>query len=132
MGREVKTTISVPSHTKVLIVEDAAIRIRWFREKLLNPTVVTNKQDALLVLRNGAPYDLVFLDHDSVPIFWTKEDKDTMTFYDVAKRLHELEYSGKVILHSLNSDGRKRMLSLLRQTADVVELPYGTFEIVHD
>ena len=73
--------ITIPSNSRVLVVEDSRSRINWFREHLnARTTICETKEDALEVLKNDAPFDIVFLDHDAVPIFWTKEDADTKTF----------------------------------------------------
>lgn len=114
---------------KVLVVEDSAERVSWFRSKLPGASIATTKEQALEFLKNGAPFNLVFLDHDAVPIFWTEKDADEKTFYDVAKRLTELKFSGTVIIHSFNAAGIKRMESLLRHTADVRVMKFGTFTI---
>lgn len=125
--------IKIPSDKRVLVVEDNNQRNIWFREHLnARTTICATKEAALEELKNGAPFDIVFLDHDAVPVFWSLEDAEVKTFYDVAKRLTELNFDGNVVIHSFNEAGAKRMMSLLRHTAaDVVWMKFGTFGIIN-
>lgn len=120
-----------------LVIEDAASRIRWFREKLpVSKTIYATTPEAAVEAASAVAtdYDVVFLDHDAVSIFWTPEDKDEAksTFINAARTLAARKFAGTVIIHSFNVPGARRMESLLRHTADVHIMKFGTFEIECD
>jgi hypothetical protein len=107
----------------VFLVEDSAERIKWFNQKVQRMTVACRPDWALEELNHGAPFDIVFLDHDAQ---WNDATK---TFMSVALRLAELEFSGTVVIHSMNPVGAKRMAHVLGRHATVQVMPFGTFEI---
>lgn len=120
-----KETIYIPENARILIVEDNEERIKWFMARLYQPLteVATNVADALNYLQDGAPFDIIFLDHDAGLPF---DENDT--FYDVAVRLSELDYRKVVIIHSMNPAGARRMRACMKNAYGFC-FPFGTFEI---
>lgn len=123
-------TVKIPKNARVFVVEDSASRIKWFREKLAGgePKMVVGTQPdyALEELQNGAPFDIIFLDHDA------KWNDPNLTFLPVAQRLAELKFAGDVIIHSYNPPGAKRMEHILGREARVIIAPFGSFDIVRE
>jgi CheY-like chemotaxis protein len=122
MTTALKRIITIPKDARVLVVEDSAIRINWFREHLDTFDLAVDPKQGLDLLETSCPYDIVFLDHDAS---WDEFD---LTFMPVAERLKELNYQGELIIHTYNPVGAKRMQRLLRHGA---WMPYGTFDIIH-
>lgn len=118
----VKQVITIPKDARVLVVEDSAIRIKWFHENLDTFDLAVDPKQGLDLLQSGCPYDVIFLDHDAS---WDDFD---LTFISVAERLQQLNYQGELIIHTYNPVGGKRMQRMLRQG---VCLPYGTFDIIY-
>ena len=117
----------------VLVVEDNPERIAYFREKLkgYDLTVATTPAEGVKAVESRR-FDVVFLDHDAVPVFVKPDDPnhDTMTFFPVAKALAAQKYNGNVIIHSFNPVGAIRMQILLGRTAFVKRIPFGQFTLV--
>lgn len=128
------TIINIPVDKSVLIVEDNEERLNWFREIFNGMRYHTcmSSQDALDFLEYRTP-DVVFLDHDAVPIFvsLSNPNYEDKTFFRVAQRLAKNNFNGFVIVHSGNPVGAKRMADLIsdRSEARVVIAPFGTFKI---
>ena len=124
-------TIFISPEKRVLVIEDNAFRIAWFREHLnvASTTYCTTKESGLAVLKNGAPFDAVFLDYDSGPLMWQEGQPDDDTFYDVAKRLVALNFPGAIVIHSMNPVGAERLWKLFGNKKDVWVFKFGTFEI---
>jgi CheY-like chemotaxis protein len=122
MTTALKRIITIPKDARVLVVEDSAIRIRWFRENLDTFDLAVDPRQGLDLLETGCPYDIVFLDHDAS---WDEFD---LTFMPVAERLQQLDYRGELVIHTYNPVGGKRMQRMLRQGELI---PYGTFDIVY-
>jgi CheY-like chemotaxis protein len=129
----IKTIITIPKNLSVLIVEDSDERIGWFRNKLsgMDVTVCMTPDKALNVLGTHR-FDLIFLDHDAVPVFVDESDPDhrDKTFWRVAELLERTEFSGDVVIHSANPHGAERMRRILARHAHVQKHTFGTFEIV--
>jgi CheY-like chemotaxis protein len=126
--------ITIPADKLVLIVEDNVERIEWF-EKTFRGTryqICTSPLHALRFLDQWMP-DVVFLDHDAVPIFVAISDPDhaDKTFFRVAQRLARDGFGGLVVIHSGNPVGAKRMADTIseRSDANVVIAPFGSFKI---
>jgi hypothetical protein len=130
----VLTIITIPADKSVLIVEDNEIRLNWFREKLagMKYTTCSTPQKALNVL-GVHRFDVVFLDHDAVPLFVDPSDPnhDDKTFFRVAQLLARNGFDGTVVIHSGNPVGAERMAHLLedRGNIHVVIAPFGSFDI---
>lgn len=125
--------IYIAPDKRVLVIEDNEFRIGWFHENLdvASTTYCPTKEAGLAALKNGAhDFDIVFLDHDSGPLMWQEGEPDTDTFYDVAKRLIALDFSGAVVIHSMNPVGAERLQRLFGNRKDVWVLKFGTFGIV--
>ena len=120
-----KETIYIPKDARILVVEDNAQRILWFRGHLSfsRTEYAMTCAEALNCLQDGAPYDIIFLDHDAGLPF---DENDT--FYDVAVRLNELDYRKVVIIHSMNPAGARRMRTCMKNAYGFC-FPFGTFEI---
>lgn len=130
-------TIKLTGQGKYLVIEDSARRISWFRSKLpiANTVYATTPEAAVEAVSVAVlDYDVVFLDHDAVNIFWNEEDKDEAksTFIYAARKLAMRGFSGTVIIHSFNEPGARRMDSLLWHTADTHIWKFGMFDIECD
>lgn len=90
---------------KILVVEDAEERIKWFQKRFTtdNVIVVDNVDNAIDVLKNAQDFDCIFLDHD------LGDQPGTI----VAKFLRDLEFEGQVIVHSMNSSGAMNIKAIL-------------------
>lgn len=123
--------VTIPHDKTILIVEDNEIRIEWFKKRLEGAKFVIcmTPQKALNVLGVHS-FDIVFLDHDAVPVFVPDDhrDNDQLTFFRVAKLLKRVEYKGIVIIHSQNPVGAKRMQQELSEQ-QVYVMPFGQFEL---
>ena len=126
--------ITIPKERSVLVVEDNADRIAWFKHKLepMSYSVVYawTVQKALNVL-GAHRFDIVFLDHDAVPFFVedTDPENDQKTFRRVAKLLADTKYEGTVVIHSHNPVGARQMAHWLGRNAQVTVCPFGMFNI---
>jgi len=107
----------------ILVVEDDKDRIASFRRRLVGNSVtfVNSARDGISRLRAG-DIDVLFLDHDLKGIPF--EPSGPGTGYEVAKWLEENpKFRPKqIIVHSLNSPGRKRILAAL---PGAVEFPFA-------
>ena len=111
---------------RVLVVEDMLSRIDWFKQHLIGCKVdfAHTVVDSLRLLREN-DYDTIFLDHDLNDEHYTClfEGKELTTELleqsgtEVARWLGanpDKSSQARVILHSLNEEGRKRMASHLK------------------
>lgn len=123
--------ITISKDKTILIVEDNNIRIEWFEKRLegMKFVVCVTPQMALTVLKNH-DFDIVFLDHDAVPVFIPDDHPDhkLLTFFRVAQLLKRIDYKGVVVIHSQNPVGAKRMQREL-EDQEVYVLPFGHFEL---
>lgn len=128
------TVFGIPENKFVLIVEDNEERIEWFKNALsgMRYQICMTPYDALAWLDSSTP-DVVFLDHDAVPMFVQPEDPDfsDLSFYRVAQRLARDNFSGLVVIHSGNPVGALRMANLIseKNCAKVLKAPFGSFKI---
>jgi len=131
-----KPVVTIDPTKSVLIVEDNVARVHWFRDKLegMDVTVATNVDEALRVLGLDFKYDIIFLDHDAVPVYMNQYDESYHkdSFWLVAMRLAEMKFSGDVLIHSWNVLGSRRMEHVLGRTARVVRIPFGQFDLVKE
>lgn len=127
-------TIKITGQRKYLVIEDNGSRINWFKSKLpIERTTYAWTPEAAVTAVSIDPldYDVVFLDHDAVNIFWQPEDKDEAksTFIYAARKLAVRGFAGTVVIHSFNVPGARRMDSLLRHSAETYIWKFGTFDI---
>ena len=127
-----KHQINIPCEKTVLVVEDNHDRNEWFREHLggLRFTIAASPQRAENVL-GAHRFDIVFLDHDAVPVFVDPTDPDfqSKTFFRIAEILAKTHYDGIVVIHSQNPVGAQRMKYMLGRDATVHVMPFGTFDV---
>jgi CheY-like chemotaxis protein len=110
----------------VLIVEDMLARIEWFKQIFIGYDIdYTHKVSIALELLEQNTYSTIFLDHDLCDDHYLCYlEGNTLTSElleqsgtEVARWLgaHPTNNpAAKVVLHSLNEEGRKRMASLLK------------------
>jgi CheY-like chemotaxis protein len=107
---------------KVLILEDDPIRHKAFKTNFwhCDMTIVITAQEAIKKLTNNQ-YDYLFLDHDLGGTQFAPSDENSG--YAVAKFLEnnpQYKPATRIIIHSLNPDGRKAMNMAL---PEAVQLP---------
>lgn len=132
-----KQLISIKRDQRVFIAEDQQERIQWFKKKLVNlySDIVTSPGAGVELLQYqkqlGAPYDIVFLDHDAIREFIQPGDPQfhLKTFFPVAQELARQQFNGTVIIHSFNVPGAIKMQFLLGRTAKVARIQFGMFDI---
>ncbi|MGH2506548.1 MAG: cyclic-phosphate processing receiver domain-containing protein [Ktedonobacteraceae bacterium] len=119
----VRRIFTIESSHKVLILEDDGWeRIPWFRKKLPQATMVRNPLQAIEALRARC-FEVVFLDFD-VPC------PENRTGLHVAAFLAEMNFSGRVVVHSANPMGAFLMAKTLRVAGVVTAVSeFGTFGI---
>ena len=124
----------------ILVLEDQPYRQNWFRENLVNCTIVDNAFAAIRALQDNQNITALYLDHDlsddhmfvwdsatSEDDYFKKIDSFQNTGYEVAKFLEqhpELHSNCPIYLHSKNYSGRKRMAQALRGR-QVQEIPFN-------
>ncbi len=108
----------------ILIVEDNRERIASFKRRLVGNNVIFVKQsrDGIARLRAG-DIDVLFLDHD-LSGTGEPEPSGERTGYEVAEWLERNPrfQPKQIIVHSLNSVGRKNILAAL---PNAIELPFA-------
>ena len=114
---------------KVLILEDDERRITLFKEKLVGHLLFTtdNPQKANTWLELES-FDFVFLDHDLADEHYREDcDSNETTGLCTAEFLGnnpEFSPDAKIIVHSLNPSGRKRMMQALA-SRNAIEYPFN-------
>lgn len=107
---------------RILFLDDMKSRRDVFKQKSIGCSVdfATTAQEAIDFLRKNE-YDAIYLDHDLEDEHYqcNKDDHEDGRF--VAKKLLEMaQHHGKtVIVHSLNSNGRANIRSILKDKFDV-------------
>lgn len=128
------TTINIPAGTRVLAVEDNAVRNDYFR-KMIPGVVIAETVDSAMDALENQSFDLVFLDHDCINKFVDRMDPDynQLTFWVAAVKLNVMNFPGVVVIHSGNPVGAARMAELLRDrwAGTTFVQPFGSFEIVY-
>jgi CheY-like chemotaxis protein len=119
---------------RVLIVEDDETRCLWFRERLAGHRldVTCDVLTAIEWLRRN-DYQAVLLDHDLLEEHYFAADwDDERTGYAVARWLADnptLQRDALIIIHSLNYEGARRMLELLRNAGrDAEHIPFYSLQ----
>ena len=117
-------------HARVLVVEDDEARCAWFRERLrgrqLDVTCDVGTAIGWLAERD---YAAVLLDHDLAEEHYFSDARDDeRTGYAVARWLADhptCQRDALIIIHSLNYEGARRMLEVLRAAGrDAEHIPF--------
>ena len=110
---------------KILVVEDAEERIKWFKKRFENDLliIVTNADDAIKKLMYDLQWDCIFLDHDLSNEDFGKNGFNERTGTEVAKFLNSKDYKGKIIIHSMNYYGMRSIQSYLPNSI-VCQFPF--------
>ena len=112
--------ITIPTESRVLLLEDSPMRIAWFRKRLPILHVVNTVQEFREYFNSKPLVDFIFFDHD----LGTEE-----TGYDAAKYIKD-KFGGNTtnagIIHTWNPSGAAKMRELLPLT---LWIPFGEFEI---
>jgi CheY-like chemotaxis protein len=105
--------------TRVLILDDDENRHSEF-ERILHDVSrlhVYTATQAIAALRDNAPYDLVCLDHDlgdcQNRMLATEPGDGTQVAQFINLHLERSHYPKKVMIHSWNPAGRRRMADLI-------------------
>ena len=115
---------------RVLVVEDDEARCAWFRERLrgrkLDVTCDVRTAIRWLAERD---YVAVLLDHDlAEEHYFNDSPDDERTGYAVARWLADNPTSQRdalIVIHSLNYEGARRMLEVLRAAGrDAEHIPF--------
>lgn len=104
---------------KILFLDDDRLRQDYFRTQLqglrLDLTIVTTSVEAIEALERER-FDLVCLDHDLDGRIFVESGPGTG--YEVAERLvRTANRDARIVVHSLNEDGAKKMLEVLGPAA---------------
>jgi hypothetical protein len=118
--------IEIPRAWNIFILEDSHERIRWFRERIPEATIVSTAEE----LRTHWPSSLrghstCFLDHDlcfNDAAFPDRRGSGER----VAHYLAQKGFAGRAVIHSVNEIGAMKMKSCLRHARIA---PFGSFEI---
>ena len=101
---------------KVLVLEDSHIRVREFKQRLLEKgwvgTFVESAMDAIKMLKEKK-FDLIFLDHDLGDETYV-DTYERNTGSEVARWLNEHPVKAVVVIHSLNLPAAEYMQSLIK------------------
>jgi CheY-like chemotaxis protein len=116
---------TIPANWRVLVLEDMEQRITWFRQRLLNATFATTAAQAIRALQIK-PFQAAFLDHDLGFLDAADHTRPNGNGKEVARYLMQINFSGVIVLHSLNAPARDIMARLLPH-AHVA--PFGSFDI---
>jgi len=113
---------------KILFLDDDINRRRLFRESCKDHDLseVETSDDAIKFLEKYSPYDLVSLDHDLGGQVYVASDEKSG--YHVALYISQMskdKLPKKVIIHSYNFVGAKKMFDVLRDIVDVVYEPFN-------
>ncbi|HYH85488.1 MAG TPA: cyclic-phosphate processing receiver domain-containing protein [Pyrinomonadaceae bacterium] len=115
---------------RVLIVEDDETRCAWFRERLRGRQldVTCDVREAVSWL-GERDYEAVMLDHDLAEEHYFSDSRDDeRTGYAVARWLADNPTSQRdalIIIHSLNYEGARRMIAVLRDAGrDAEHVPF--------
>jgi CheY-like chemotaxis protein len=115
-------TILIPRGSRVSLLDDDDLRIRWFVERVTSITVAKEAPDAITILDSYPPFDFLFLDHDLGS--FTGSEGDGL---QVAQHLAERGFEGlNIFIHSTNQNGAAAMHKALRKATVA---PFGHFEI---
>lgn len=120
---------------KILFLDDSLTRHKMFRQNSIGHTVhqVYDAQDCLDKMRENE-YDMVFLDHDLDEETINQVNEHEQNGSYVAKQMvrESLCKNSKIVIHSLNPDGRKNMMSILKSGGycDVEEFPFAWTVII--
>jgi len=99
---------------RVFILEDSIPRIVKFTAAFINHTVTIAKTIEEAREKFCPPYDMIFLDHDlEDPDHPNPRPENTGSRFCEEFRDELNASTGLIIIHSLNYDGRQKMLSLI-------------------
>lgn len=105
-----------------LIVEDNEKRLAWFREQIPSAFLAKDAHTAIRFLKRWR-FDNVFLDYDL--------GVGRPTGAVVAAHLHAVNFPGRVVIHSGNSEGVKILRWHLSDLPHVRAIPFREFWISH-
>jgi NAD+-processing family protein with receiver domain len=132
-----KPTITLSPGRRVLIIEDnqgqenTAGRIGWFLQRMPHAlvTIAKTPRSAVSAVRDGVPYDIIFLDYDSGLTMWYDGMPDDDTFIEAARLIAQHKFQGVVIIHSMNPAGAMRMAKMLDPICETRVMPFGFFHL---
>jgi len=116
---------TIPTDWSVLVLEDTESRIAWFRERLPEATFCITASQAIRAL-HAKTFRVAFLDHDLGFLDAADHTRPNGNGKEVARYLVQINFSGVIVLHSLNAPARDLMAGILPQ-AHIA--PFGSFDI---
>jgi hypothetical protein len=123
-----KPVIQIKKSDRVLVVEDNPQRRMWFQRNIPQARICATPTDALTNVDNS--WHVLFLDHDAGVQAEATAGIQGDTFMPVAVAFADIQFPGRVIIHSFNPAGAQRMNCLLaRHAQEVFWVPFGTFDI---
>ena len=100
---------------RILVLDDDETRLRHFRQKLIGNVVecIKTAQEAIRLLSEEEPFDLLFLDHDLGDKVMVASGPGTG--YEVAEwiRDHKEKRPKDIVIHSYNPAGADNMRAIL-------------------
>lgn len=111
--------ITLPKHSKVLLLEDSEMRIAWFKTKLPDITVVKTVAEFINYFGTHPIVDFIFWDHD---LGEGGSGADAATW--CVEKFGSVNRWG--LIHSWNKGGAAKMQDILKATPAV---PFGEFDI---
>jgi CheY-like chemotaxis protein len=117
---------------RVLVLDDNKIRLKIFKRNLIGAVIVCTEtvKDCIKELRDSeANYDYLFLDHDLDGKIYVPSGPGTG--YEVAQWLKNNPHKkpNKIILHSCNEEGIKKMLEELPEASPLIAVFMMDFNI---
>jgi CheY-like chemotaxis protein len=113
---------------KVLFLDDDPNKMEYAREYYNGDEFygVETVEQAIRMLEENSPYDLVDLDHDLGGEYFAPSDE--VSGYAVAEYISQMakdKLPKKVVIHSFNSIGAKNMVNVLQGIVPVIEQPFN-------
>jgi hypothetical protein len=120
-----KIKIVIPSGSRVFLLEDDEVRIKWFLERLPGAVIATEPDEAKAILDANPPFDFVFLDHDLGLRDYHGAGIEGNGQH-VARYLAERGETGlNTVVHSWNPVGASAIKTIL---PNATVIPFGQFE----
>ena len=107
---------------RIFFLDDNHNRYKVFASNCIGHTIdyAQTAEQALRMLATNE-YDIIFLDHDLNEEHYTGDYSLAPTGFTVAKQMREFNHlhGAKVVVHSLNSDGRQNIKSAIKDCYSV-------------
>ncbi len=116
---------------KVLFLDDDKDRMKEAEIKFVEDelTKVETVEQAIEMLEQNSPYDLVSLDHDLGGEIFCPSDE--VSGFAVAKFISQMtkdKLHERVVVHSFNPDGARNMMDVLQGIVPIEQQAFGILE----